>query len=119
VVVVPTDEELTRAAQAGDTGALGLLLARHQAGMRAVALGVHAGQGEHGGRDLVVRGMEGDLAAGVRQRLKHTVASRGITIWEMDMINPVDDPAHCPPAVTWLVSLAEGRIRRIRLFHPR
>ncbi|MFF0449645.1 RNA polymerase sigma factor [Streptomyces sp. NPDC004609] len=34
----PTDEDLTRRAQAGETGALGLLLARHQAPMRAVAL---------------------------------------------------------------------------------
>ncbi|MEV6170876.1 sigma-70 family RNA polymerase sigma factor [Streptomyces sp. NPDC051954] len=34
----PTDEELTRRAQAGETGALGLLLTRHQAPMRAVAL---------------------------------------------------------------------------------
>ncbi|MFI5999342.1 RNA polymerase sigma factor [Streptomyces sp. NPDC051366] len=34
----PTDEELTRRAQVGETGALGLLLARHQASMRAVAL---------------------------------------------------------------------------------
>ncbi len=34
----PTDEELTRRAQSGETGALGLLLARHQAPMRAVAL---------------------------------------------------------------------------------
>ncbi|MFJ9247245.1 RNA polymerase sigma factor [Streptomyces sp. NPDC101776] len=34
----PTDEELTRRAQAGESGALGLLLTRHQAPMRAVAL---------------------------------------------------------------------------------
>ncbi|MER5932420.1 sigma-70 family RNA polymerase sigma factor [Streptomyces sp. NPDC002054] len=34
----PSDEELTRRAQAGETGALGLLIARHQASMRAVAL---------------------------------------------------------------------------------
>ncbi|MGW7421565.1 RNA polymerase sigma factor [Streptomyces sp. NPDC054813] len=34
----PTDEELTRRAQSGETAALGLLLARHQAPMRAVAL---------------------------------------------------------------------------------
>ncbi|MFF4401998.1 RNA polymerase sigma factor [Streptomyces sp. NPDC001480] len=34
----PTDEDLTRRAQAGETAALGLLLARHQASMRAVAL---------------------------------------------------------------------------------
>lgn len=34
------DSELVRAAQAGDAACLGLLLARHQAGMRAVALAV-------------------------------------------------------------------------------
>jgi RNA polymerase sigma factor (sigma-70 family) len=33
-----SDAELTRAAQAGDAGSLGVLLARHEAGMRAVAL---------------------------------------------------------------------------------
>jgi DNA-directed RNA polymerase specialized sigma24 family protein len=35
-----SDTELTRAAQSGDTGSLGVLLARHEAGMRAVALGM-------------------------------------------------------------------------------
>ena len=35
-----SDAELTRAAQAGDAGSLGVLLARHEAGMRAVAIGV-------------------------------------------------------------------------------
>lgn len=33
-----SDVELTRAAQSGDAGSLGLLLARHEAGMRAVSL---------------------------------------------------------------------------------
>ncbi|MFA7763496.1 RNA polymerase sigma factor [Streptomyces sp. NRRL S-448] len=36
----PTDEQLATRAQAGEVGALGLLLARHQAPMRAVALSV-------------------------------------------------------------------------------
>jgi RNA polymerase sigma factor (sigma-70 family) len=35
-----SDAELTRAAQAGDAGSLGVLLARHEAGMRAVAMGM-------------------------------------------------------------------------------
>jgi RNA polymerase sigma-70 factor (ECF subfamily) len=35
-----SDAELTQAAQAGDAGSLGVLLARHKAGMRAVALGM-------------------------------------------------------------------------------
>jgi RNA polymerase sigma factor (sigma-70 family) len=37
---VLSDVELTRAAQSGDVTALGALLARHEAGMRAVALAV-------------------------------------------------------------------------------
>jgi RNA polymerase sigma factor (sigma-70 family) len=76
------------------------------------------GRGERGGRDFLLRGMECDLEGGVRQRLVHTVASRDITIWEMDMISPADDPGHCPPSVVWLVSLDQDRVRRIRLFHP-
>jgi RNA polymerase sigma factor (sigma-70 family) len=76
------------------------------------------GRGERGGRDLLLGGMECDLEAGVRQRLVHTVASQDITIWEMDLLSPPDDPEHCPPSVVWLVSLDQGRVRRIRLFHP-
>lgn len=71
-----------------------------------------------GGVDLVIRGMDGDLADGVRQRMRHTVASKDVTIWEMDMINPPDDPFHCPPGVVWLMSLQDGRPRTIRLIHP-
>jgi RNA polymerase sigma factor (sigma-70 family) len=40
LVSLLSDAELTRAAQAGDAGSLGVLLARHQAGMRAVALAI-------------------------------------------------------------------------------
>jgi DNA-directed RNA polymerase specialized sigma24 family protein len=36
----PTDAELVRSAQPGDMGSLGLLLARHQSGMRAVAINI-------------------------------------------------------------------------------
>jgi RNA polymerase sigma factor (sigma-70 family) len=77
-----------------------------------------AGLGQRGGLDLVRAGMEWDLEAGVHQRLVHTVASRDLTIWEMDLISPPDDPEHCPPSVVWLVSLEQGRVRRLRLFHP-
>ncbi|MYS23041.1 RNA polymerase sigma-70 factor, ECF subfamily [Streptomyces sp. DvalAA-14] len=72
-----------------------------------------------GGGDLLIRGMEGDLAAGVRQHLAHVVASRSLAIWEMDMTSPAEDPEHCPPAVTWLMTLEQGRVHRLRLFHPR
>ncbi len=38
--VSPLEIELARSAQAGSASALGMLLARHQAGMRAVALSI-------------------------------------------------------------------------------
>jgi RNA polymerase sigma-70 factor (ECF subfamily) len=70
-----------------------------------------------GGRELLVRGMECDLEAGVRQRFVGVVASSDTVIWEMDLVNPAQDPEHCPPAVTWLMSLADSRVSRLRLFH--
>jgi RNA polymerase sigma-70 factor (ECF subfamily) len=70
-----------------------------------------------GGRDLLLRGMEGDLTAGVRQRPRHVVAARSLAVWEMDLINPADDPEHCPPAVAWIMNLSGGRVRELRLHH--
>jgi RNA polymerase sigma-70 factor, ECF subfamily len=72
-----------------------------------------------GGRDFLVRGAAGDLEAGVHQRFVHAVVGRDLTIWEMDLLNPVEDPEHCPPAVTWVMSRENGRVSQLRLFHPR
>jgi hypothetical protein len=76
------------------------------------------GQGQRGGLDLALGGMDRDLAAGVRQRLVRAVPSRDFVIWEMDLINPPDDPEHCPPGVAWLMRLRDGRVEQLRLFHP-
>lgn len=76
------------------------------------------GQGERGGTDLALWGMNSDLEAGVRQRFVRAVPSRDTVIWEMDLISPPDDPEHCPPGVAWLMRLREGRVERLRLFHP-
>ncbi|TDD51618.1 sigma-70 family RNA polymerase sigma factor [Kribbella antibiotica] len=70
------------------------------------------------GHDFLLRGMEGDLEAGVRQRLRNVVASRGIVIWETDLLNPPDNPDHCPPESSWLMTLKQGRVQSLRLFHP-
>lgn len=79
-----------------------------------------SGKERVGGRGLLIRGMESDLGAGVRQRLVHAVAGRSLTVWEMDILNPPDNPGHCPPAVAWLMSHdATGRVHRLRLHHPR
>jgi RNA polymerase sigma-70 factor (ECF subfamily) len=77
-----------------------------------------AGGGLRGGRDLLLDAMDGDLAAGVRQRPVNTIAGPDVAIWEMDLINPPDDPEHCPPSVVWLMSVKDGLVQRLRLFHP-
>lgn len=83
-------------------------------------VGLFIGAERLGGRDLLVRGMEGDLADGVRQRPVHIVAGRSLAVWEMDLISPADHPEHCPPAVAWVLTLdGTGRVQRLRLHHSR
>jgi RNA polymerase sigma-70 factor (ECF subfamily) len=81
-------------------------------------VGLFIGTQHLGGRDLLVRGMEGDLADGVRQRPVHIVAGRSLAVWEMDLISPADNPEHCPPSVAWVLTLDDaGRVQRLRLHH--
>lgn len=75
------------------------------------------GQRPLGGRDLLLRGMECDLEAGVRQRVAHVITSRSLTIWEMDLVNPAHAPEHCPPAVAWVMSHDDGLVSGLRLHH--
>ncbi|MET8138888.1 sigma-70 family RNA polymerase sigma factor [Sphaerisporangium sp. NPDC005288] len=63
--------------------------------------------------------MNRDLEAGVQQRLGDLVVGRDVVIWENDLINPPDDPFHCPPTVVWVNFLHADRVRKIRLVHPR
>ncbi|MFE4626044.1 RNA polymerase sigma factor [Streptomyces mirabilis] len=79
--------------------------------------GYYAGQQRLGDRDFLIRGMACDLEAGVRQRFVSAVTSRDTTIWEMDMVNPSHAPDHCPPAVAWLMTMKDGRMHQLRLFH--
>ncbi|WP_220039860.1 RNA polymerase sigma factor [Nonomuraea aridisoli] len=77
----------------------------------------YSGRQRVGDRDFLIRGMADDLEAGVRQRFVTAVAGRDTAIWEMDLVNPPDDPHHCPPAVAWLMSMKDGRMHELRLFH--
>lgn len=70
------------------------------------------------GFDYLVRAMDRDLDAGVRQRLVNIVASRDVLIWEAELISPPEDPFHCPPEVLWVQFLDNDRVTRLRLFHP-
>jgi RNA polymerase sigma factor (sigma-70 family) len=101
---------------AAESGHFGKLLAERWSPEAALV----RGNQPVGGRSLLVRGMECDLEAGVRQHLAHAVAGRSLVVWEMDISNPDDNPEHCPPAVAWLMSLdGAGRVHRLRLVHPR
>jgi RNA polymerase sigma factor (sigma-70 family) len=76
------------------------------------------GAGGRGDRDVVIAAMDSDLADNVHQQMATTVASSDLTIWDMTIHNPPEDPWHCPPAVIWLLTLRGGRVNRLRLFHP-
>ncbi|MEV4035964.1 RNA polymerase sigma factor [Streptomyces umbrinus] len=101
---------------AAESGRFGALLAERW----SPEIALLRGNEPVGDRSLLVRGMDGDLDAGVRQCLVHAVASRSLVVWEMDLLAPADDPDHCPPSVAWLMTLDDaGRPHRLRLVHPR
>ncbi|MCX5338713.1 RNA polymerase sigma factor [Streptomyces atratus] len=61
--------------------------------------------------------MRQTLEDGVRQHLRHVVASREIHIWEMDVTHP--GAVHiCPPSLTWLMFRRNGRVQRLRVVFP-
>ncbi|GAA2891037.1 DNA-directed RNA polymerase sigma-70 factor [Actinoplanes cyaneus] len=70
--------------------------------------------GQGGGREFAVRGMECDLASGVRQRLVSVVAGQDVLIWETELIG-----GHCPPGAVWLQRMEQGRVRSLTLCHAR
>jgi len=45
------------------------------------------------------------------------VASRQIVIWETEILNPPEDPYHCPAGSAWLMRFDVGRVSQLRLFH--
>ncbi|MEU1181486.1 sigma-70 family RNA polymerase sigma factor [Streptomyces sp. NPDC005820] len=55
---------------------------------------------------------------GVTQHLRHVVASRTVTIWEMDVTNPVGIPDPCPPTLAWLMLRRNRRVQTLRVVFP-
>ncbi|MFJ2815689.1 MULTISPECIES: RNA polymerase sigma factor [unclassified Streptomyces] len=55
---------------------------------------------------------------GVRQHLRHVVASRDISIWEMDVVNPAGIPHPCPPTLAWVMFRQNRRVQRLRVVFP-
>jgi RNA polymerase sigma-70 factor (ECF subfamily) len=70
------------------------------------------------GYDYPLRALDRDLSAGVRFRLLNVVGGSDAAIWETALINPSDDPTHCPPAALWVLQLSDGRAERLRILHP-
>jgi RNA polymerase sigma-70 factor (ECF subfamily) len=58
------------------------------------------------------------ISAGVRATIIDVVASRDITIIEVDFRNPAEWPDHCPPHATFVHRLAHGRSRQLRIHYP-
>ncbi|MFJ5263803.1 RNA polymerase sigma factor [Streptomyces sp. NPDC088387] len=101
---------------AAENGSFGKLLTERWAPDVALLRGMDL----LGGRDLLVRTMDHDIEDGVRQRLVQAAAGRSLAVWEMEILNPADNPDHCPPSVAWLMTLDDaGRVRQLRLCHPR
>jgi RNA polymerase sigma factor (sigma-70 family) len=69
------------------------------------------------GVDPVIGLLDRSTGAGVVQRLPTVVASRQIVIWETEILNPPEDPYHCPAGSAWVMWLDAGRVSRLRLFH--
>jgi RNA polymerase sigma-70 factor (ECF subfamily) len=57
------------------------------------------------------------IALGVRARIVGLVASRDITVIEIDFMNPDWASDHCPPRSTFVHRLADGRSRRLDIHY--
>ncbi|MEU0188045.1 RNA polymerase sigma factor [Streptomyces sp. NPDC006207] len=71
------------------------------------------------GIDYLQVAWDNNEAIGVQQHLRNVVASRQVAIYEAALINPPEDPFHCPPGIVWVMSLAGGRVTKLRLYHTR
>ncbi|MDQ0808347.1 RNA polymerase sigma factor (sigma-70 family) [Streptomyces sp. B3I7] len=75
--------------------------------------------GKHTDVDYLPTAFDHDLSDGVRHELVNVVAGREVVIWEVVLLNPPEDPFHCPPGIVWVHRLNQGRVSKLRLFHPR
>ena len=70
------------------------------------------------GRDLLVRILDMDAAAGVREDIVDVCGTAQLTVMECRLVSPPHDPTHCPPGVLWMVRMRDERIAGVRLCHP-
>lgn len=58
------------------------------------------------------------IALGVRATIVGLLASRDITVLEIDFANPRTSPRHCPPQATFVHRLHHGRSHHLRIHYP-
>jgi RNA polymerase sigma-70 factor (ECF subfamily) len=105
-------DAMLRASLRGDHAALVADLARPD-----MVLSGWWGDVPHG-RDLLVRILDMDAAAGVREDIVDVCGTAQLTVMECRLVSPPEDPTHCPPGVLWLVRMRGERIAGVRLCHP-
>ncbi|WP_438306709.1 RNA polymerase sigma factor (plasmid) [Streptomyces sp. HUAS TT11] len=74
--------------------------------------------GKRTGIDHLPPAFDRDVSAGVRHKLLNVVASREVVIWEIALLNPPENPFHCPPDAVLAHFMNQGRISKTR-FHYR
>jgi RNA polymerase sigma factor (sigma-70 family) len=65
------------------------------------------------GHEVMANEFEGDLEAGMIIRLTNVVASKDVSIYEADLLNPSDNPLRCPPATAGVFFLRDGLAHRV------
>lgn len=58
------------------------------------------------------------ISVGVRARIVGVLASREITVLEIDFSNPADCPDHCPRHATFVHRLNDRRSHQLRIHYP-
>jgi RNA polymerase sigma-70 factor (ECF subfamily) len=67
------------------------------------------------GRAHFQRVLRAQREAGVRFQVASVLSGRGVTICEGRFLNPVDDPAHCPPHIVQVHEHGDGLAHRVTL----
>jgi len=58
------------------------------------------------------------IDVGVRARIVGVLASRDVTVLEIDFSNPPEWPDHCPPHATFVHRLSDRRSSQLRIHYP-
>lgn len=107
-------QEAVESLAAAEQGAMGAVLGGYWS---ADAVSYWPSGRAKNGHDYVVQVVESNMADGVRHRLRDVVAGGGIALWDIELVNPPEDPSHCPPGVVWVLSFDHGQVRGARMLH--